>query len=155
MPKIELDAIDRKIIACLQENARISNVELAEAAGLSPSPCLRRVRALEDAGVIKGYVALVDPAVVGMHVNIFVRVSLERQTEEIIDKFERAIGNRREVMECYLMSGDTDYHLRVVVPDLLSYEQFLKNHLTRIPGIANIKSSFALRQVTYRTALPI
>jgi DNA-binding Lrp family transcriptional regulator len=155
MPKIQLDAIDRKIIACLQENARISNVDLAEAAGLSPSPCLRRVRGLEEAGVIKGYVALVNPSIVGMHMNIFVRVSLERQTEEIIDTFEAAVRDRAEVMECYLMSGDTDYHLRVIVPNLEAYEQFLKNHLTRIPGVANIKSSFALRQVTYRTALPI
>ena len=155
MPKIELDAIDRKIVACLQQNARISNIDLAKAAGLSPSPCLRRVRALEESGVIKGYVALIDPAIVGMQMNIFVRVSLERQTEEAIDSFENVMHDRPEVMECYLMSGDSDYHLRVVVPDLEAYEQFLKYHLTRIPGIANIKSSFALRQVNYRTALPI
>lgn len=155
MPKLELDPIDRKIVAELQKNARISNVELADAVGLSPSPCLRRVRTLEEAGVIKGYVALVDPTVIGMQMNIFVRIGLERQNEEILDKFEKAVLDRPEVMECYLMSGDTDYHLRIVVPDLESYEQFLKNHLTRIPGISSIKSSFALKQVAYRTALPL
>lgn len=155
MPKLELDPIDRKIVAELQKNARISNVELADAVGLSPSPCLRRVRTLEETGVIKGYVALVDPAVIGMQMNIFVRISLERQSEEVLEKFEKTISDRPEVMECYLMSGDTDYHLRIVVPDLEAYEQFLKHHLTRIPGISSIKSSFALKQVAYRTALPL
>ena len=155
MPKIQLDPIDRKIVHQLQKNARISNVELADAVGLSPSPCLRRVRTLEEAGVIKGYVALVDPSVIGMQMNIFVRVSLERQIDEVLEKFEQAVSRCPEVMECYLMSGDTDYHLRVVVPDLEAYERFLKTHLTRMPGVASIKSSFALKQVTYRTALPV
>lgn len=155
MPKHPLDRIDRKILAALQEDGRLPNNELAERVGLSPSPCLRRVKALEEAGVIARYVALVDPASVDLPVNIFVSVSLERQVEARLDGFEAAVMARPEVLECYLMTGDADYLLRVVVPDLASYERFLKEHLTRIPGVASIRSSFALKQVRYRTALPL
>lgn len=155
MPNLKLDRIDRKILALLQEDGRQPNNELADQVGLSPSPCLRRVKALEEAGVISRYVALVDPASVDLPVNIFVSVSLDRQIEERIDAFEAAVMERPEVLECYLMSGDADYLLRVVVPDLASYERFLKEHLTRIPGVAGIRSSFALKQVRYRTALPL
>nr|WP_295836208.1 Lrp/AsnC family transcriptional regulator [uncultured Azospirillum sp.] len=155
MPKHPLDRIDRKILAVLQQDGRLPNNELAERVGLSPSPCLRRVKALEEAGVIARYVALVDPASVDLPVNIFVNVSLERQVEARLDGFEAAVMARPEVLECYLMTGDADYLLRVVVPDLASYERFLKEHLTRIPGVANIRSSFALKQVRYRTALPL
>ncbi|RJF78162.1 Lrp/AsnC family transcriptional regulator [Azospirillum cavernae] len=155
MPNLKLDRIDRKILALLQENGRQPNNELADQVGLSPSPCLRRVKALEEAGVISRYVALVDPASVDLPVNIFVSVGLDRQIEERIDAFEAAVMERPEVLECYLMSGDADYLLRVVVPDLASYERFLKEHLTRIPGVAGIRSSFALKQVRYRTALPL
>jgi len=150
-----LDAIDRKILALLQENARLSNVELADAVGLSPSPCLRRVRELEHAGVIRRYVTLLDPARVGLPVSIFVNVTLERQVEQALERFEAAILKRPEVMECYLMTGDADYLLRVVTADLSAYERFLMDHLTRVPGVASIKSSFALKQVKYRTALPV
>ena len=155
MPKTRLDRVDRKILALLQQDSRQPNNELAERVGLSPSPCLRRVKALEESGVITGYVALVDPASVDLPVNVFISVSLERQVEERIDAFESAVMNRPEVLECYLMTGDADYLLRVVVPDLASYERFLKEHLTRIPGVASIRSSFALKQVRYRTALPL
>ncbi|CAO3409810.1 Lrp/AsnC family transcriptional regulator [Azospirillum largimobile] len=155
MPKHLLDRIDRKILSALQEDGRLPNNELAERVGLSPSPCLRRVKALEEAGVIARYVALVDPASVDLPVNIFVSVSLERQVEARLDGFEAAVMARPEVLECYLMTGDADYLLRVVVPDLASYERFLKEHLTRIPGVASIRSSFALKQVRYRTALPL
>lgn len=155
MPRIELDEIDQRILAELQHNARTSNVDLADAVALSPSPCLRRVRALEERGVIKQYVTLVDPASVGLHLNVFVRVTLAQQIEHNLDVFEEAIRQRPEVMECYLMTGDSDYHLRVVVPDVPAYERFLMDHLTRIPGVANIRSSFALKQVSYRTALPL
>lgn len=155
MPKQPLDRIDRRILSTLQQDGRLPNNELAERVGLSPSPCLRRVKALEDAGVIARYVALVDPASVDLPVNIFVSVSLERQVEARLDGFEAAVMARPEVLECYLMTGDADYLLRVVVPDLASYERFLKEHLTRIPGVANIRSSFALKQVRYRTALPL
>lgn len=150
-----LDAIDRRILTQLQDNARLTNVELAEAVGLSPSPCLRRVRELEQSGVIRRYVALLDPATVGLPVSVFVNVTLERQVEIALERFEAAILKRPEVMECYLMTGDADYLLRVVTADLSAYERFLVEHLTRVPGVASIKSSFALKQVKYRTALPV
>jgi Lrp/AsnC family transcriptional regulator, leucine-responsive regulatory protein len=150
-----LDAIDRRILARLQDNARLTNVELAEAVGLSPSPCLRRVRELEQSGTIRRYVALLDPAAIGLPVSVFVNVTLERQVETALERFEAAILKRPEVMECYLMTGDADYLLRVVTADLSAYERFLVEHLTRVPGVASIKSSFALKQVKYRTALPM
>jgi len=150
-----LDAIDRKILARLQEDARIANVELSEAVGLSPAPCLRRVRALEEQGVIRKHVTLLDPSAVGLPVSVFVNVSLERQVEKALQRFESAILTRPEVMECYLMTGDADYLLRVVCADLVAYERFLLDHLTQIPGVASIRSSFALKQVKYSTALPV
>ncbi len=149
------DDIDRRILAALQVNARMSNAELADRVGLSPSPCLRRVRALEEAGVIKRYATLLEPAALGLPISVFVQVSLERQVEHALDAFEKAMLDRPEVMECYLMTGDADYLLRVVVSDLTAYERFLKDHLTRVPEIASIKSSFALNQVKYATALPL
>ncbi len=151
----DLDAIDRKIIAQLQNDARIANVDLADAVGLSPAPCLRRVRALEESGVIRKHVSLVDPASVGLAVSVFVHVSLEKQVEKALKKFEDAIRTRPEVMECYLMTGDADYLLRVVCADLGAYERFLLDHLTQVPGVASIRSSFALKQVKYSTALPV
>ena len=150
-----LDAIDRKILTLLQENARLANVDLAESVGLSPSPCLRRVRELEESGVIRRYVTLLDPVPIGLPVSVFVNVTLERQVEHALEHFEAAILERPEVMECYLMTGDSDYLLRVVTADLAAYERFLMDHLTRVPGVASIKSSFALKQVKYRTALPL
>ncbi len=155
MPNTDLDAIDRRILDRLQDNGRISNVDLANDVGISSSPCWRRVRELEKRGVISGYVALVDAAAVDLPVSVFVQVTLERQIEAALETFETAVKARPEVMECYLMTGDADYLLRVVVSDLPTYEAFLKDHLTRIPGIANIKSSFALNQVKYRTSLPL
>ena len=155
MPRRALDAIDRKILTALQEDARLPNVELARAVGLSPSPCLRRVKALEAAGVIRRFATLVDQAAVGLPVSVFVSVSLERQVESALEVFEAAIQRRPEVMECYLMTGTADYLLRIVLPDLAAYERFLKDHLTRIPGVRSIQSSFALKQVAYRTALPL
>ena len=152
---IDLDAIDRRILTELQADARISNAALAEAVGLSPSPCLRRVRALEAAGVIRRYAALLEPAEVGLPISVFVQVTLERQIDRALETFETAIQDRPEVMECYLMTGDADYLLRVVVSDLTAYERFLKEHLTRVSGVASIKSSFALNQVKYSTALPL
>jgi len=150
-----LDAIDRKILTALQEDARLPNVELSEKVGLSPSPCLRRVRELEERSVIRRYVTLVDPGAIGLPVSVFVNVTLERQVEEALEQFEKAILQRPEVMECYLMTGDADYLLRIVTADLIAYERFLKDHLTRIRGVASIKSSFALKQVKYSTALPV
>ena len=155
MPHRQLDAIDRRILEHLQDNARISNVDLAARVGISASPCWRRVRELEESGVISNYATLIDAASVGLMVSVFVNVSLERQVERELDVFQNAIRERPEVMECYLMTGEADFLLRVVVPDLMAYERFLMDHLTRVPGIASIRSSFALKQVKYRTALPL
>ncbi len=155
MPNTSLDAIDRRILHHLQENARISNVELARAVGLSPSPCSRRVRDLEEVGIVKEYVTLIDPAAADLPVSVFINVTLEKQVEQDLEVFESAVTDLPEVMECYLMTGDADYLLRVVIADLEAYKSFLMDHLTRIPGVANIRSSFALKQVTYRTALPL
>lgn len=153
--RLDLDAIDLRILAALQENARIANTELSAAVGLSPAPCLRRVRALEERGVIRKHVTLVSPAAVGLPVSVFVSISLERQVEEALKRFERVILARPEVMECYLMTGDADYLLRVVCADLGAYERFVLDHLTKVPGVSSIRSSFALKQVKYSTALPL
>ncbi len=150
-----LDAIDRRILEELQSDARIANVDLARRVNLSPSPCLRRVRRLEEEGYIRRYVSLLDPAAIGLPVSVFVQVSLERQVDDALEEFESRITDCPEVMECYLMTGDSDYLLRVVAPDIAAFQHFLLDTLTRIPGVASIKSSFALKQVSYRTALPL
>lgn len=155
MPDFQLDAIDWQILGLLQGDARMSNVELAKAVGLSPSPCLNRVRALEEAGYISRYVTLLEALRVGLKVSVFIQVTLERQIEPVLETFEKAIRGRPEVMECYLMTGDADYLLRVVVPDIQVLEDFILNFLSRVPGVGNIKSSFALKQVKYQTALPL
>ncbi len=152
---MELDATDWKILGLLQLDARMSNVDLARQVGLSPSPCLNRVRALEKGGYISRYVTLLDPLRVGLKVSVFIQVTLEKQIEPALETFQRAIRDRPEVMECYLMTGDADYLLRVVVPDLQALEHFILNFLSRVPGVGNIKSSFALKQVKYQTALPL
>ena len=155
MPKFSLNKIDLKILLHLQNNARLTNVELSEHIHLSQSPCLRRVRNMESSGIIKGYVALVDQNAVGLPVSVFVNVRLEKQIERALEKFEETVQDWSEVMECYLMTGDSDYLLRVVASDLAAYERFLMDKLTCVPGVASINSSFALKQVTYKTALPI
>ena len=153
--KTDLDETDRRILASLQAHARLRNVELAELVGLSASPCLRRVKRLEETGVIRGFATLVDPEAVGLPVSVFVQVTLERQSETALETFESHIAEWPEVMECYLMTGDADYLLRVVAADLTAYQEFLMNKLTRVEGVASIKSSFALRRIAYRTALPV
>ncbi|MDX2141716.1 MAG: Lrp/AsnC family transcriptional regulator [Rhodospirillaceae bacterium] len=155
MPIQALDPIDVKLLRTVQENARLSNVDLAERIGLSPSPCLRRLKRLESDGVIKGYMTLIDQNAVGLPVSVFVSVTLKEQSEQALEKFEVRIRALPQVMECYLMTGTADYLLRVVTADLAAYERFLKEHLTRIPVIASIQSSFALKQVSFRTALPL
>jgi DNA-binding Lrp family transcriptional regulator len=150
-----IDITDLKILRQLQRDASLTNVELAQSVSLSPSPTLARVKRLEGEGVISRYVALVDPHAVGLKVNVFVRVSLEKQEAAALDKFEQAVSHFDEVMEVYLMTGDEDYLLRIVVPDIQALERFILDNLTRIPGIKNIKSSFALKQVKYKTALPL
>lgn len=152
---MKLDAIDRKILAALQDNGRLSNVELAERVGLSPSPCLRRVRMLEDAGMITRYVALLDQKAVGLPVSVFISIKLERQSEDDLDRFEAEVSRYPEVLECYLMTGTRDYLLRVATRDLAAYERFLKTKLTRVENVASIESSFALKQVKYTNSLPL
>jgi DNA-binding Lrp family transcriptional regulator len=155
MPELQLDAIDWQILDHLQRDARLTNVELARLVHLSPSPCLARVRALESAGLIAGHVTLLNALKLGLKVSVFISVSLERQVEKALETFEQAIRGRPEVMECYLMTGDADYLLRVVVPDVQALERFILDFLTRVPGVGKIRSSFALKQVKYQTALPL
>jgi len=150
-----LDSIDWKILEELQQNARIPNVELADKVSLSPSPCLARVKALERDGFVSRYVTLLDPSAVGQGVNIFVQVRLERQIGDCLAVFEKAVAARPEIMECYLMTGTADYLLRIVVPDLESYQKLLTEFVAKIPGVGNIQSSVSLKQVKYKTALPL
>ena len=150
-----LDAIDTRILAALQEDGSLTNVDLAKQVGLSPSPCLARVRALEEAGVILRRVTLLDPVKLGASASVFIQVTLEKQTEPALDTFEAAMASFPEVMECYLMTGDSDYLLRVVVSDIIALQHFIVGRLSKTRGVANIRSSFALKQVKYKTALPI
>jgi Lrp/AsnC family transcriptional regulator, leucine-responsive regulatory protein len=150
-----IDPTDQRILAALQQDGRLSNVDLAERIGLSASPCLRRVRLLEEAKIIRGYHAVVDQVKVGLPVSVFVSVKLERQREADMKRFEAAVRRCPEVLECYLMTGARDYLLRVVAKDLADYERFLKATLTRIEGVASIESSFALAQVKHTAVLPI
>ena len=154
MPK-NLDVIDRRILHALQRDGRLANVDLAQQVDLSPSPCLARVKKLESEGVISAYVALLDPVALGFGVSVFIQVRLEKQVERSLGVFEQAISERPEVMECYLMTGQSDYMLRVVVPDVPALERFIVDFLSRVPGVGNIQSSFALKQVKYKTALPL
>lgn len=155
MPETKIDTIDRKILAILQQDAHTTMEKLSEAVGLSPSPCARRVRNLEAAGVIKRYVAVVDQDKAGLPVSVFASIRLERQREDELDRFAKAIARWPEIVECYLMTGQRDYLLRIVVKDLPAYEAFLKRTLTRLDGVASIESSFALSQVKHAQALPM
>ena len=155
MPNYNLDKTDYDILRLLQGNSRINNAELAEQVNLSPSPCSRRVRRLEQTGAINRYVTLVEPRSLGLTISVFVQVSLEKQNRENLSVFEATIDSFPEVMECYLMTGNADYLLRVVLTDLECYESFLRHKLTVIPGVSSIQSSFALKQVRYKTELPI
>jgi Lrp/AsnC family leucine-responsive transcriptional regulator len=154
-PDQPLDATDRKILAVLQEDGRISISDLATRVALSPSPCLRRIRRLERTGIIARYVAVLDQAKVGLPVSVFVSIKLESQRVEALERFKKAILKWPEVLECYLMTGPRDYLLRIVVADLAAYEQFLKQKLTRVDGVSSIESSFALEQAKYSHSLPI
>ncbi|MEQ8322107.1 MAG: Lrp/AsnC family transcriptional regulator [Rhodospirillales bacterium] len=148
-----LDFIDHSIITALQDDGRISNVQLAEKVGLSPSACLRRVQILEDKGIISGYAALIDAAALGWSTHVIVSITLERQSEDFLSAFERAVADCPDVMECYLMAGDADYVLRLQARDAADYERIHKEYLSRLPGVARIQSSFALRQVVRRNGV--
>lgn len=155
MRKIELDGLDRRILDAIQGDGRISNADLAERVGLSPSACHRRLRRLEEEGVVEGYVALVSPAALGRGTSVFVQITLDRQQEQDLRAFEAKVMECPEVMECYLMAGDSDYLLRVVVADGADYERLHTQTLTRLPGVARVRSSFTLRTVAKRTAVPM
>lgn len=150
-----MDAIDRRILDELQRDGSLSNVALAQRVGLSPSPCLARVKALEQSGVIRQYVALADATRLGLGLNVFINISLTTQSKEALARFEQRIADLDEVMECYLMTGDSDYLLRVVVPDIGALERFILDRLSPLPEVEKIRSGFALKQVRYKTALPL
>jgi Lrp/AsnC family leucine-responsive transcriptional regulator len=155
MLEINIDSTDVRILKALQEDSSISNLDLSKKISLSATPTLLRVKNLENKQVISRYVALLNPPALGLKVNVFIRISLEKQESAALKRFEKEVCDFEEVMEVYLMTGDEDYMLRVVVPDIQALEHFILDNLTKIPGIKNIRSSFALKQVKYTTALPI
>lgn len=151
-----LDRIDRRILHELQRNGRISNLELADAVGLSPTPCARRVKRLEESGMIRAHVALLDQQQLGLTLTAFISISMDRHTPDRFEAFEEAVRDYPEVIECSVVTGqNSDYLLKVVVPDMAYYERFLLGRLTRIAGVTGVHSSFVLRRVIQRTALPL
>src|ERR1700747_27118 len=152
---MEIDRYDRAIVRLLQQDARITNARLADEVSLSESACLRRVRALEQSGLIQGYTALIDQHKAGFPVNVFVNITLDRQSQAGLEAFESAVRKVPEVMECYLMTGEHDYLLRLVVTDLADFERIHNQHLTRLPSVARVQSSFAMRTVTRSRSLPM
>lgn len=150
-----LDQIDIKLLNALQSDASRSTAALAEEIGLTNTPCYRRQKLLEESGIIRRYVSLLDQEKLGLRVSVFVEVELKSQDDDAISAFEEQVKRLPEVMECYLMTGDTDYLLRVVARDIGEYERFLKTKLTRVTAVRTIRSSFALRRVVYKTALPL
>lgn len=153
---MNLDRYDRLILTALQQNGRISNQELADSISLSPSPCLRRVRQLEDDGFIEGYVALLDARKLGLTLISFIQISMDRHTPERFDAFERMVESYPEVLECHLITGQSaDYLLKVIVRDMDAYQQFLLQKLTRIEGVSGVHSSFVLKSPIAKTALPV
>lgn len=152
---IELDELDTTVLAELQQDGRMTSAELADRVGLSPSAALRRVRRLEDAGVIDRYVMLIDPVAIGRTVSVFVEISLDSQAEELLDEFEAAIRQTPEVMGCHLMAGDADYLLHVVCVDVADYERIHRQVLASLPHVSRLRSSFAIREVCNRTSFEL
>jgi DNA-binding Lrp family transcriptional regulator len=152
---MKLDAIDRRILRALQRDGRLQNVELAKHVGLSPSPCLRRVKIMEEAGVIDRYVALVNPELVDFGITVFVRVWLNRQDEQTVNHFKAAVQDLPEVLECYLMVGDCDFLLRVAAQDLKSYRAFQAKHLAQIEGVQNLKTELPMEVVKSSSEIPV
>ena len=156
MPTPNLDRTDRKIIAELQRDGSLSNLDLSERIGLSPSPCLRRVKQLEDAGVITCRVALMDQELLGLSLTVYIQVSLGNQVPGMLEHFEEVVVGYPEVLECSLVTGsDADYLIKAVIPDMSHYEKFLLRELNQIDGVSHIRTSFALRRVVSRTELPL
>ena len=152
---MELDRIDRRILEVLQRRGRISNAELSDEANLSPSACHRRVQRLERAGIIRDYVALLDPRKMGRPTTVFVEITLSGQADEVLDAFEREVAKIPDVLECHLMAGTADYLLKVVALDTEDFARIHRRSLARLPGVAQMHSSFALRTVRQTTALPV
>jgi Lrp/AsnC family transcriptional regulator, repressor for azl operon len=152
---MKLDDTDRRILMALQRNGRLQNVELAKMVGLSPSPCLRRVKLLEEAGVIERYVALLNPAEIGVGLTLFARIWLTAQDEQTVERFTGMIRRVPQVVECHLMAGDSDFLLRVVVKDLNDYRQFQIAHLTRSNGVQSIKTEIPMQRIKHSTELPL
>ena len=155
MRRHKLDRIDRKILNDLQNNGRITNVELAERAGISAPPCLRRVRKLEEAGFIRGYHADLDPASLGYSVTVFAHIKLSAQAEGDLRKFEEAVGAMPQVRECHMMTGETDYMLKIVARDWDAYQEFLTTRLTSAPNVASVKSSLRIRVTKDTPGIPV
>jgi DNA-binding Lrp family transcriptional regulator len=152
---MKIDSTDLRILTELQQDSSLTNIELAKRVHLSPSPCLTRVKALEANGIIARYVTLLNPKALGLNLSVFISISLKEQSKSALAEFEQRIAEHDEVMECYLMTGDSDYLIRIAVADITALEKFILEQLTPIPGIEKIRSSFALKQVRYKTALPL
>lgn len=153
---VKLDRYDRHILEILQQEGGLSNLELAERVGLSPSPCSRRVQKLEEAGIIRGRAVLLDSKALGLGLTVMIQISMDRHTPERFEKFEAAIRGFEEVQQCYLITGQSaDYLLKVTVPDMDHYQAFLLNKITRIEGVSGVHSSFVMRKVVDATALPL
>jgi len=153
---VSLDRVDRNILRILQKEGRISNLDLAEKTALSPSPCSRRVKRLEDEGLVSSYVARLNPDELGLKLMALIQISLDRHTPERFENFEGVVNTFEEVMECYLITGQqADYLLKVIVPDMDYYQEFLLGKLTRIDGVTGVHSSFVMRKVVDSTALPM
>jgi len=155
MSNNDLDVTDWKILSILQSNAAIPNIELAEKVFLSPSPCSRRVKNLEERGYIVRRVSLLEPTKVGLPNTVFIQVTLDQHVKQSLDNFATQIKLWPEVMECYLMTGEFDFLIRVVSPDLASYQEFLDQKLTQIDGVRDVKSNFSLKPICYKTELPL
>ena len=153
---LTLDKIDKHILTVMQSNGRISNLELSDKVGLSPTPCSRRVKRLEDSGLINAHVTLLNKAALGLNLTAIIGISMDRHTPDRFEQFEKAIVNMPEVIECSIVTGQTAYFLlKVVVRDMQHYEKFLLGNLTRLTGVTGVHSSFVLRQVVNKTALPL
>ncbi|MGI9476431.1 MAG: Lrp/AsnC family transcriptional regulator [Hyphomicrobiaceae bacterium] len=150
-----LDSIDRRILKELMSDGRLTNVALSQRVGITPPPCLRRVRALEDAGYITGYHAVVDESMIGFPVTVFVSVALHNQADSDLRTFENVCLTWPLVRECYMMSGETDYHLKCVAPDLAAFEAFLRNELGATPNVASVKTAVAIRKAKHDAGVPI
>ena len=155
MRRSKLDKIDKKILQTLQADGRITNVELAKLVGISAPPCLRRVRALEEAGFIQSYHAKIDPSILGYSVTVFAMVKLESQTEKDLEKFEKHISSLPMVRECHMLAGDTDFLLKIAAKDWDSYQEFLKESLTSAPNVVSVKSSLGIRSAKNEPGVPI